>query len=318
MPLPHHPSAPPSVQSSVTLLQNMIIKASLMIITNSLPPLSNAYWLRWNGNDGFIRGLFPSIWPIWDLEALLRNLRGADPRAQTSSTCLWICSNSRLIYAASWTQLFPMSTAVKRRGDADSLKTDWMPLLVFIWGACHQRVDWRWMFLLSPWRERPAELCEFGPCGRCSLSPSSLILPFLPFPPFCVVSLWSCWEASQLATLALFSLPPWPSVSSLPPLSHTFRCCIRGGRAPALLAPRFPFDWPNSLFTSPRHKRHQADWSAGRSQGTANQWGLGQRGGGGGGDGWREGGEGRREGWTGRLTDAQSAAQSMGTFAELR
>lgn len=35
-------------------------------------------------------------------------------------------------------------------------------------------------------------------------------------------------------------------------------------------------------------------------------------------DGWREGGEGRREGWTGRLTDAQSAAQSMGTFAELR
>lgn len=37
-----------------------------------------------------------------------------------------------------------------------------------------------------------------------------------------------------------------------------------------------------------------------------------------GGDGWREGGEGRREGWTGRLTDAQSAAQSMGTFAELR
>ena len=230
MPLPHHPSAPPSVQFSVTLLQNMIIKASLMIITNSLPPLSNAYWLRWNGNDGFIRGLFPSIWPIRDLEALLRHLRGADPRAQTSSTCVWICRNSRLIYAASWTQLFPISTAVKRRGDADSLKTDWMPLLVFIWGACHQCVDWRWMFLLSLWRERPAELCEFGPCGRCSLSPSSLILPFLPFPPFCVVSLWSCWEPSQLATLALFSLPPWPSVSS-PPLSHLSVLHSRGPSA---------------------------------------------------------------------------------------
>lgn len=29
-------------------------------------------------------------------------------------------------------------------------------------------------------------------------------------------------------------------------------------------------------------------------------------------------GEGGREEWTGRLTDAQSAGQSMGTFAELR
>lgn len=38
-------------------------------------------------------GLFPSIWPIWDLEALLRNLRSADPHAQASSTCLWICHN---------------------------------------------------------------------------------------------------------------------------------------------------------------------------------------------------------------------------------
>ena len=221
MPLSHHPSAPPSVQFSVTLLQNVIIKASLMIITNSLPPLSNAYWLRWNGNDGFTWGLLPSIWPIWDLEALLRNLRGADPRAQTSSTCLWICRNSRLIYAASWTQLFPTSTAVRRRRHADSLKTDWMPLLVFIWGACHQRVDWRWMFRLSPWRERPAELCEFGPCGRCSLIPSSHILPFLHFPPFCLASLWSRWEPSQLATLTLLSLPPWPSVSSPPTHTHT-------------------------------------------------------------------------------------------------
>lgn len=100
--------------------------------------------------------------------------------------------------------------------------------------------------------------------------------------------------------------------------------CFQGPR-PGSAGPRFPFDWPNSLFTSPRHKRHQADWSVGRSRGMADQWGLGQRRGGtevgGRVDGWREGGrggEGWREGWTGRLTDAQSVEQSMGTFAELR
>lgn len=52
----HHPSVHPSVQFSVTLLQNIIINASLIIIANSLllfyPPSSNAYWQGWNGNYG--------------------------------------------------------------------------------------------------------------------------------------------------------------------------------------------------------------------------------------------------------------------------
>lgn len=55
------------------------------------------------------------------------------------------CHECWVIYAASWMQLFRMSTVAKRRRDSDSLKTDWKPLLVFIRGACHQRVDWRWM-----------------------------------------------------------------------------------------------------------------------------------------------------------------------------
>lgn len=61
IPQSHHQSAHVSVQFSVTLLQNMIIKALLIIITNSLLPLyallSNAYWQGWNGNDGL-------SWPL--------------------------------------------------------------------------------------------------------------------------------------------------------------------------------------------------------------------------------------------------------------
>lgn len=273
-------------------------------------------------------GFFSSIWPVWDLEALLRNLRGADPCAQASSTCLWICHNCWLIYAASWTQLFPMSTVVKTRWDADSLKTDWMPLLVFIWGASHQCVDWRWMFC---------------PCrgGRGLLNFVNLIAPYISSTIssfstlLCAVSL-ICRRNEPIGC------PHPPLFASLTPLFHhsslfshlhyflfflshpsVLLSLAFKGQAPALLAPRFPFDWPDSLFTSPRHKRHQADWSAGRSRGhgwSMRPWAGGRRVGGRE-DGWRaggEGGEGRREGWTGRLTDAQSADQSMGTFAELR
>lgn len=154
-------------------------------------------------------GFFSSIWPIWDLEALLRNLRGADPCAQASSTCLWICHNCWLIYAASWTQLFPMSTVVKKRWDDDSLKTDWMPLLVVIWGACHQCVDWRWMFC---------------PClgGRGLLNFVNLTSPYISSTIssfstlLCAVSLMSEKWANWLPSSSSLCLPN-PSVSS--PLS---------------------------------------------------------------------------------------------------
>lgn len=246
------------------------------------------------------------------------NLRGADPRALASSTCLWICHNCQLIYAASWMQLFPMSTVVKKRGDADSLKTDRMPLLVFIWGACHQYVDWRWMLC---W-EACWALWTWGPVGSATFHAFISSTTISSFSSLLCAVCRSCWELSQLAALVLFYLLlnlafHLHTFLFSSPIPLSFSVLHLRGQAPALLAPRFPFDRPNSLFTSPRHKRHQADWSAGMSQGTADQWGLGQRGrrre-----DGWREAKEEEGEGWTGRLTDAQSAAQSMGTFAELR
>lgn len=56
IPQSHHTSAQASVQFTVTLLQNVTIITWLIIITNSLllfyPPLWNAYWQEWNGNDG--------------------------------------------------------------------------------------------------------------------------------------------------------------------------------------------------------------------------------------------------------------------------
>lgn len=140
------------------------------------------------------------------------------------------------------------------------------------------------------WWWRPAGLCEPGPCGRCHL-PSLHVLSH-----YCFISHPFVCRASDLAenwtSYLPPILPPLPSLNlcfisiplSLPLPTHRPSQSARfKGQAPALLAPRFPFDWPNSLFTSPRHKRHQTDWSAGRSQGTADQWGLGQRGGGDGG-----------------------------------
>lgn len=212
IPQSHHPS----VQFSVTLLQNMIIKATLIMITKYLLPFYPCYQMLIDRDEMEMMvypGLFPSI---WDPEALLRNLRGADPRAQASSTCLCICHNCRIIYAASWMQLFPMSTVAKRRGDSDSLKTDWMPLLVFIWGACHQcglEMD----VLLSPWWERPAELCELGPGGR--RHHPSLHLLFYHFHPFVcrfsdLAEHWTSWPQSS-SSLCLpnppFHLPSPPS-----------------------------------------------------------------------------------------------------------
>lgn len=162
--------------------------------------------------------------------------------------------------------------------------------------------------LLSPCWERPAELCELGPCGRCHLPSLHLLFyHFFIFYPFvcCFSNLaeyWAYWPPPHpLCHFNLFHHFFHPSIL----LSLAFK-----GQAASLLAPHFPFDWPNSLFTSPRHKRHQADWSAGRSQGTADQWGLGQKGGGGywREDGWREAREekgGRRPGQVGWQTHNQ-------------
>lgn len=66
-----------------------------------------------------------------------------------------------------------------------------------------------------------------------------------------------------------------PSISRLPSLVFLLSCpsvAFKGSSGPC--GPHF--DCPDSLFTSPRHKRHQAEWSVGRSRGMGDQWGLGQ------------------------------------------
>lgn len=160
-------------------------------------------------------GLLPSVWPIWGLEALLRNLRGTDPCAQASSTCLWICHNCRLIYAASWTQLFPMSTVAKTRGgywqSQDGLDAASSVYLRSLSSVRGPEMD----VVFSPWRRwRPAGLCELGPCGRCHL-PSLHVLShhfFISHPFVCCVS--------DLAENWTSYLPP--ILSPLPSLNLCF------------------------------------------------------------------------------------------------
>lgn len=222
---------------------------------------------------------------VFSVNLAYLSLEGSEicgPRGQAFSTHLWWC----LIYAASWMQLFCMSTALKSLGDADSLKKDWLPLVVFIWGACHQCVDWRWMFCFQFGGRGLLSFLNLGaPVGWDAAFHPFIRYPILlQFPPFFVPFLWSQKGGSSSLHPCLFTSPALRFISLSPPsfLPLTFLSVSHSrGQAPTLLAPCFPFDWPNSLFTSPRHKRHQADWSAGRSQGTTDQWGLGQRGGGG-------------------------------------
>lgn len=172
IPQSHYPSAHPSVQFSVTLLQNMIIKASLIIITNSLLslalPLSNAYWQGWNGNDGL----------SWLLPINLAHLR-LGSSAQKFNRRWSLCSG--------FIQL-PM--------DLPQLPDNLCGLMDTIIPYVHSREEawWRWQsqdgldaassvylrslssvcglemdVMLSPWWERPAELCEPCPCGKYHL-----------------------------------------------------------------------------------------------------------------------------------------------------
>lgn len=146
------------------------------------------------------------------------NLRGTDPCAQSSSTCLWICHNCQLIYAASWTQLFPMSTVVKKRRDADSLKTDWRPPLVFIWGACHQCGDWRWMFCSRLVGRGLLSFVNLGPVGGATYHPSifySTISSF--FTLLCAVSLILLSTEPIGRPLILFATLTYFITSSIPP-----------------------------------------------------------------------------------------------------
>lgn len=192
-------------------------------------------------------GLFPSLWPIWDLEALLRNLRGADPRAQASSTCLWICHNCRLIYAASWTQLFPMSTVVKKRRDADSLKTDWAPHLVFIWGACHQCVDWRWMFCSRLGGRGLLSFVNLGPVGGAT---------FHPFISYSTISSFS----TLLCAVSLILLITEPVGRVHPPLFASLTLCFISPLFSHLCT--FLFSSPIPLSFSVLHSRaeHRLSW----------------------------------------------------------
>lgn len=147
----HHQSADPSVQFSVTLPRNMTINTLSHYNNKSQSPiayprLSNAYWQVWNGNYGLSRRLLISlahqrlgsaaekVKRRWSLRlglihspTDLPQLHGKfmQPHGRNYSLC-------------------PQSQ--RRRRDADSLETDQVPPLAFIWRACRWRVDWRRMF----------------------------------------------------------------------------------------------------------------------------------------------------------------------------
>lgn len=132
-------------------------------------------------------------------------------------------------------------------------------------------MDWRWMFCSRLGGRGLLSFVNLGPAGGTTFHPfipSSLILPLLHFPP-CAVPLIllrtkpvGCPHPPLFAFLTLCFISPLvarTSTSSPLPLPSVILRLAFKGRAPTLLAPCFPFDWPNSLFTSPRHKRHQAD-----------------------------------------------------------
>lgn len=139
--------------------------------------------------------------------------------SRPQSTRRRICHNCRLIYAGAWTQLFPLSTVVKERGDARGL--GWRRP-VFIRGACPSARGLEMDVLLFCWGLLSS--VNLRPCGRYHLPipliPSSLIPAFLHFSSRSLISFRT--EPAPLSS------PPWPSVSSLlsAPLRSRTRVCI--------------------------------------------------------------------------------------------
>lgn len=158
---------------------------------------------------------------VFSVNLAYLSLEGSEicgPRGQAFSTHLWWC----LIYAASWMQLFCMSTALKSLGDADSLKKDWLPLVVFIWGACHQCVDWRWMFCFQFGGRGLLSFLNLGALwvGMLPSIPLSVILYFFNFHPF--LCHFSDLRREAVHPFILVSSPLLPSASSLYPHLHFF------------------------------------------------------------------------------------------------
>lgn len=150
-----------------------------------------------------------------------------------------VCGSAAiLIYAVSWMQLFPVTTVAKEPWGCFRTQQELDTSLIRVY-----------IRSLSFSCRQPAELKS--ECG----------LHFLTL--FCriLVSLATSWMPSS--SCFLFWLRPFH-------LSHP------GAKRRLPWHPRFPFDWPNSLFTSPRHKRHQTDWStSSSSRAHTDQWGLG-------------------------------------------
>lgn len=169
----------------------MIIIAPLIIIANppSFIPHYEILIDREEMEMMVYPDLFQSVWSIW---GILRNVRTADPCAQASSTCQWIWHNRRLIYAVSWMQLFLVSTLVNKHWDADSLETDWTPCLVFIWGACHQPVDGRWMLCSYLCWRGPLSFVNLDPLGCATFQSFFAEVSILLYAVLC-----SCWKLSH-------------------------------------------------------------------------------------------------------------------------
>lgn len=165
------------------------------------------------------------------------------------------------------------------------------------------------MFFPSPWWERPAELCE--PYRSSHLSYHFFIFHSV----LCYFSnqaeKWASWLLSP-SSLWL----PNPSVSNLlssltPPLLPSSFPIPLSTWGPSRSSPG-PMIGPIVYSLQPDTKDIKlTDQWAGTGAWLINE-ALGRG---------REGSGGRRRaegGWTGRLTDAQSADQSMRTYAELR
>jgi len=288
----HHQSAHTSEQFSVTLLRNIIIKASPIIITNLHPVL---YPL--------IKRLLTGLkWKWWFIPASLINLAH-----------LWLGGSAQK-FERRWSSSQGLNHLPMDLQRLPANLCSLMDAIIPSVHSCKVPRGRRWSqhgldagliivylrFLSLLW-EKPAELCYLGP-----------MLPFLSHISFIFMwHFWPCWEPVGsphpclcLPTLLFHLLSLRPSKSR-----------IQGPRtgSPALLLPRSIGPIVYSLHQDTKDIKLTDQWAGARPW-LINE-ALGRE------DGWkRELGEGRcgREGWTGRLTDAQSADQSMGTFAELR
>lgn len=195
----------------------------------------------------------PTVWPIWDPEAFLKNGTGTDLQPQSPVPCPSVCHNCCLIYAASWMQLLPVSTVPKKLRVANSLK-DWRPLLAYIYRAHHRCVDCRW--ILCP-RLGGISLGNFG----------NQTFTFLPPQPFLFLFHFPSLHPLQWCN----SRSQAPSVYSLYPDRKDIRLSDQRARAGARRINEAS-GWREGGREKGRGRLGQVGWQAHNQR--RNRWGL--------------------------------------------